>query len=645
MLALLLSTALLAPQFGMGGSSGTAEISVDFPVEEVGAGSVVDVQVRFEITDGWHVYHPDQNPDDGIPVSISVAGEGWKTVGPLVCLMEPELHTIQVGKFEAEYLWLSGSPEFTLPVQAPSTPGPAELAVSVGYQLCDDSQCLMSATEAFTATLTLTDAPATGLERIPSESEAEVGNGDAGAEDATAADEAPKAFGVPEQLPTDVLGFLLMAVLAGAATLLTPCVFPMIPVTISYFTKRAETGKGTPVGNAAAYAAGIVFTFAGIGGGAAVLIGPTGANQIGANPWVNTAIGVLFVVMAISLMGFFEIRPPRFLQNFAVKAQAEGQTKVGYLPVALMGVAFSITAFTCTVAFVGAVFAAGLKLGYMYLFGGMFVYGLVFALPFFFLALFPSKLQSMPNAGSWMNTVKVCAGFVELVAAIKFFSNADLFWDFELLTWPVVLGGSALFTILWALYLLGLFRMPHDYEKPQPGNARIAFGLLVLAGGLYLVPGVFKRDFRYANIIYAFAPPPTYGLPGDLGPAGLTWFEDYQEAYDHAVAEGKPLFIDFTGVTCPNCRLMENGIFPDDEVLPLLKEMVRAELWVDVHQEYARLSVERYQQASQPFYAIVDPRDDADLATFPGYDPDPSNFADFLQTGLDRYRTRVPGTE
>jgi thiol:disulfide interchange protein DsbD len=303
----------------------------------------------------------------------------------------------------------------------------------------------------------------------------------------------------------------------------------------------------------------------------------------------------------------------------------------------MMGVVFSITAFTCTVAFVGAVFAAGLKLGYWYLFGGMFVYGLVFALPFFFLALFPSRLQKMPNAGSWMNTVKVCAGFIELVAAVKFFSNADLFWELEFLTWPVVFAFSALIMILWAIYMFGFYRMPHDYEKPRPGKRRIAFAFLILAGGAYLVPGIFDREFRYAKIVYAFAPPPTYGLPGDLGPAGMTWFEDYDEAFLYATTQGMPLFIDFTGVTCPNCRLMENGVFPDDSVKPLLLQFARAELWVDKVAEYAKMESERFHQASQPFYVLLDPRDDSVLGTFPGYDPDPGKFAAFLQTGLDKY--------
>ena len=426
-------------------------------------------------------------------------------------------------------------------------------------------------------------------------------------------------------------------------TLLTPCVFPMIPVTISYFTKRAETGKGTPVRNALAYAGGIVFTFAGIGVGAALALGAGGANAIGANPWVNLAIGVLFVVMAVSLLGFFEIQPPRFLQNFANKAQAGGQAKGGYLPVAMMAVAFSITAFTCTVGFVGAVFAAGLQLGVLYLFGGMLVYGLVFALPFFFLALLPSKLQSLPTAGGWMNTVKVCAGFVELLAAIKFFSNTDLVWELEILTWPVVLAASTVIMLLWGTYMLGLYKLPYDYEKPKPGGRRKFFAVLIIATGLWLSPGIFDRSYNIGGLV-AYMPPAHYGLHQIdeetgliIGPADLEWYENYGLALEAAREADRPLFIDFTGVTCVNCRLMENGVFPTEEVKPLLEQVVRVELWVDKEPKYLDMQAERYGRVSQPYYVLVDPVTEATLSTFDGYDPDQTKFAAFLQEGLDKF--------
>ncbi|MGB0953871.1 MAG: protein-disulfide reductase DsbD family protein, partial [Planctomycetota bacterium] len=432
------------------------KVDVEFRVEgEIAEGKTVDLVFDLTVAPGWHVYDPDQDPELGKPVTVVVDGEGMTLLTGARTPGEPESHVTRYGGGKQQYWWQSGKTEWRAQLRFDGPP-PADGKIRLIYQACDDSSCLMEERRTY-------NLP------FPGAASASVTEGG---------------------LPTGFWSFLLAAVSAGFLTLLTPCVFPMIPVTISYFTKRAETGKGTPIGNATAYAGGIVFTFAGIGVGAALLIGESGANQIGANPWINMAIGVLFIVMAASLLGFFEIQPPRFLQNFANKAQAGGQQKGGYLPVAMMAVAFSITAFTCTVGFVGAVFAAGLSLGTEYLFGGMLVYGAVFALPFFFLALLPSKLQKLPSAGGWMNTVKVCAGFVELLAATKFFSNVDQMWSLEIITWPVMVAVFAIILIVWGAYMFGWFKLPYDYEKPKAGGRRKVFACLILLSGLWMIPAI-----------------------------------------------------------------------------------------------------------------------------------------------------------
>lgn len=775
MSALFATVGLLLAQFGQGfGPVPEAEAkiqSASFAQAEAGQGETVQLDFTLEITEDWHIYHPDQNPTDGIPVSVTVVGEGFSVAGDLHSLQEPEPHTLEVGDWKAEYLWLSGEPAFQVPVLVGAAVGEHEVEVVVHYQVCNDSTCLNATNVSTKVSLTVTEGtlPVAGADQAEGEAglehqdlerpdipnsqvevdlaidgEMEVGQVvdvvvtmkvDKGwhvyhpdqnpidgvpvhlafaAEDFTLVEalttnsgpkEVVERIGnakalylwlegdlefrgkvrvesndpqghpmllrwqtcnedtclIPAQktfliggmnglggLPENFWEFIMLAISAGLLTLLTPCVFPMIPVTISYFTKRAESGKGTPVGNALAYSGGIIFTFAGLGVGAAVLIGPTAANALGSNPWVNFAIGLLFVFMAISLLGFYEIQPPQFLNRFASKAQAEGQKKGGYLPVVLMAIAFTITAFTCTVGFVGFVFAAGLNLGVEFLIGGMLVYGAVFALPFFFLALFPSKLQSLPNAGGWMNTVKVCAGFVELAAAVKFFSNSDLQWEWEILTWPVFLGLWVLIALVWAAYMFGLFRLPHDYEKPKPGKARLGFAVVLTLLGLWMVPGVLDRGRDMKGLV-AYLPPAHYGFHHlneetglILGPADLEWYENYDRAFEEAKKAGLPLFMDFTGVTCVNCRLMENGVFPDPEVRSRLEQFTRVELWVDKVPEYAQMEVERFQTASQPFYVLLDPRTDTVLATFPGYDPNPKNFSAFLQKGLDAYERRTP---
>jgi len=794
MSAFLLSLGLVLAQFGQdfgGPQAGATIASASFAQAEAAQGDTVQLDFTLEVTPEWHVYHPLQNPADGIPVSVSFEGEGFAVAGELTSDQEPKMHVLEAGSWRAEYLWLSGSPTFHVPVEVRSAVGDQTVKLIVHYQVCDENSCLSPTT--VEASLQLKVTPGT-LPPPESEDKGAVADTDFQTTDGPAAEgdlQAGKSaeelnFGkddflagkvavslaldgelkqgntvdvtvtmdiqdgwhvyhpnqdpadgtpvhlvldseaftlvgqlqtdaepkivvervgnakatyqwlegkqvfhgklrvdgdpsvggkllvrwqtcnensclTPEQqsfavggmaglggLPSGFWAFLAAAVSAGLLTLLTPCVFPMIPVTISYFTKRAESGKGIPVGNALAYSGGIVFTFAGIGVGAALLIGPTAANALGSNPWVNLAIAVLFIAMAVSLLGFYEMRPPAFLNRFASKASADGQIKGGYLPVVLMAVAFTITAFTCTVGFVGAVFAAGLQLGVGFLVAGMLVYGLVFALPFFFLALFPAKLQSLPNAGGWMNTVKVCAGFVELAAAVKFLSNTDLQWEWEVITWPVFLGTWVVIALVWAAYMFGLFRLPHDYEKPQPGKARLAFAAVLALAGVWMVGGIFDRG-RDMKALVAYLPPAHYGFNHFdevtgliVGPADLEWYEDYERAFETAKEASTPLFVDFTGVTCVNCRLMENGVFPDPEVRDRLEQFTRVELWVDKDPEYAKMEVARFGTASQPFYVLLDPRSDRVLATFPGYNPDPSQFRDFLQRGLDAYAAITP---
>jgi thiol:disulfide interchange protein DsbD len=349
---------------------------------EFAPNSEVELTFNFQVEDGWHIYGTDQDAELGVPLQLIVEGTGVEISRALSSATAPIAHLERVGNMKLQYLFMEGEFKYSAKIMF-GDEVPNDFSFAMTWQTCNDSVCLPQETKVF--------------DELSIGATSSISGGD---------------FSGDGGLPTDFWKFIFAAMAAGLATLLTPCVFPMIPVTISYFTKRAEAGKGTPLGNATAYASGIVFTFAGIGVGAALVLGPGGANMIGSNPWVNFAIGVLFLVLGVSLLGFFEIQPPKFLANLASKKQADGQTQSGYIPVALMAIAFSITAFTCTVGFVGAVFVLGLQMGLPYLIGGMFVYGLTFALPFFFLALFPSRLQSMPNAGAWMNTVQICAGFI-----------------------------------------------------------------------------------------------------------------------------------------------------------------------------------------------------------------------------------------
>lgn len=605
-------------QEDLGQPSGKVRAEWDFP-KKWQSGKTYELEFSLDVLPGWHVYHPDQDDEIGYPTQVEFIGQGFEVVGKPVTASKPRLKQETFG----DYLWLEGKTTFRVPVKVTGDPAVEGGYLRIRWMACNENTCLDKEGVYFPV-----GKPSGGAAAVITT----VGLGDDG-----------------------FFAFLLLAIGAGLFTLLTPCVFPMIPVTISYFTKRADDGKGTALGNASAYAAGIVFTFAGIGVAAALAIGPTGANAIGSNPWVNLGIAALFVWMALSLLGFYEIQAPRFLQNFASKTQSDGRARGGYLPVVLMAIAFSITAFTCTVGFVGVVFATGLQLGLLYLVGGMLVYGLVFALPFFFLALFPSYLKTLPQAGGWMNAIKVSAGFIELVAAVKFFSNTDLSLHARVFTWPVAVGLWIVFFLLWAGYMFGLYRTHHDYDKPRRTAGRMATGLLALALAGFLLPGLWNRsETAYAGgWAEAYLPPAEYGIEkigadgGVVKAGGLSWQENYARAYEIGREDGKPVFVDFTGVTCVNCRKMEYDIFPHPEVKALLAGMARAELWVDkapYGKWNADYEVERFGAAAQPFYAVIDPRDDAVLGVkSDGYDPDPAVFIAFLTQARDAYATRTPG--
>ena len=625
MQTLLLLAAAIFPQ---------GEVLVDATVEpaSVQAGATVELRVGMDIPAGWHVYHPDQDSANGITVSVEV--EGAEAAGKLACDKAPRVHRETIGSKVYETLWLFGSPEFTLPIKVEGPPGVRTLGVEVGWQICNESLCLPPESTFLSVS----------LEVLP---------GEAGAVKTGGPEVVPGAGSVQsrvqEKMAQGLLTFLLAAALAGLATLATPCVFPMIPITVSFFTKRSESGMGSPLGNAAAYGLGIILTFAGLGLGASLALGAGGANLVASNPWLNLGLAAMFLILAFSLLGFYEIRAPRFLENFAARTQAGGRKKSGYGAVVLMAVAFTVTAFTCTVGFVGGLLAlAAGTADWLYILSGMLVYATVFALPFFLLALFPSALQKMPQAGGWMNGIKVSMGWLEIVAAWKFLSNADLYWDWEILTRPVVVWITLIPFVLWALYLFGVYKTPGDLERARPGPIRMVLGLGVVALAFYVGTGLSGKP--YAGPIEGYFPPASYGKAheGDFvpGPAEMNWWLDYQAAFAQAVEEDKPLFVDFTGVSCINCRRMEGNIFPHPEVRPLLEQFVRAELWVDkppFGEWNMSFQIERFNTSQQPLYVVVDPRKGdpskgqvvAVLDVFPGYDPDPNRFAAFLRKGLD----------
>ena len=425
-----------------------------------------------------------------------------------------------------------------------------------------------------------------------------------------------------------VMSFIWFAMTAGALALLTPCVFPMVPITVSFFTKRAEKEGGKAWRDSFTYAFGIIFTFTALGVLLAILFGATGIRDFAANGWVNLFIAAIFIVFAFNLFGAFEIQLPTGFLNFL--NTKSGQSS-GFISVLLMSLTFSLTSFTCTVPFVGSALISASGGEWFYPIIGMLAFSAVFAAPFFLLALFPSFLKKMPRGGGWMNNVKVVMGFLEIAASMKFISNADLVWAWGILPKDLFIAIWIAISLLIGLYLIGIFRFPHDSEVETVGSARAMFSVAFFSIGFYLLVGLFGKPLGELD---AFLPPSEYNeimsasVVGGAISTGNTnstasvesatnetpekqWLDNYEKAKAIARDTGKNVFIDFTGFTCTNCRWMEQNFFKRKEVLDALDNYVLVRLYTDrlvePYLSNKKLQETHFGSIELPLYVIITP--------------------------------------
>ena len=426
-----------------------------------------------------------------------------------------------------------------------------------------------------------------------------------------------------KEINKGLFSFILFSIAMGFLALLTPCVFPMIPITVSYFTKEGEKENNKPILSAFIYAFGIVIIFTLLGLLLAFTMGASGAGDLAANQWVNLFIGFLFVFFAFNLFGFYEIEIPSIIRQYSLKQESKG----GKLGIIFMSLTFTLTSFTCTVAFVGALLAAASTGSYFWPIIGMLSFSTAFAFPFFFLALFPQYLSKLPKSGGWLNSVKVVMGFLELAAAFKFISNADLVWKWGIFTRDSVLFIWSLIFLLMGLYIFGLIKMPFDAVVKKYSFRRIMLGLIVLFFSTYLGSGIF--GYKVHGLVESYLPP----NEGD-------WIQDLDQAYLLAEEENKPIFIDFTGYTCTNCRWMEINIFELDEVKLLFEDFILVQLYTDGKGEkYSinrNLEIDRFGTAALPYYVVLTPSDRL-ISTFPGMDPNSDNFIQFLTNAKSKF--------
>lgn len=623
--------------------------------ETVRAGESFEVTVHATIEGAWHLYSIHIAPDAGpFPTEFSSASPQMVLTDSV---RESEAVIEYDPNFETEVGWHSKEATFTIPVAfrpSSQSEGSNTIRLQVRYQVCDDSSCLPPTTREIAHPITVTDLapePWPGFEDMPSGpagGAGEAGNPPAGegsgGEQATGPGGSVSAAGGPGS--GGIFSFLWIALAAGFAALLTPCVFPMIPLTVSFFTKQKEGPGGGAMGQALGFGLAIVVTFTLMGALLALLVGASGANRFAANPWVNLFIAGMLVVFALSLLGAFELRLPHQLTNWLNRQSNESS---GLLGVLFMALTISAVSFSCTAPFVGGVLAATAGGEWFYPIVGMAAFSAAFALPFVVLALFPRWLESLPRSGSWMNVVKVLLGFVELAAAIKFLSNADLVLGWGLVSRTLAIAAWIAIFLMAGLYVLGVFTLKHEPEKKQVGAGRIMLALPMLLFCFYLVPGLLGANL---GIWDAWLPPKQASdvsvvrslamMGGGAGGgeiSGENWSEDYQASLERARAENRPVFIDFTGYTCTNCRDMEANIFPLAEIQQRFNRMEQVRLYTDDREEgpaRQKFQLQMTGTVALPTYVILDPATERVLVQHTGM-ASAERFRNFLDRGLARF--------
>ena len=467
-----------------------------------------------------------------------------------------------------------------------------------------------------------------------------------------------------------------MSFFAGFAALLTPCVFPMIPMTVSFFTKQSKT-RAIGIRNAILYGASIVILYVFLGTVVTYFFGADSLNALSTNVWFNLIFFLLLIIFAVSFLGAFEITLP---SSWGTKVDSQAD-RGGLIGIFFMALALAIVSFSCTGPIVGTALVAAAAQGGTAPIISMLGFSLAIALPFSLFAAFPGWMNSLPKSGGWLNTVKVFLGFLELALAFKFLSNADLVlqghWlerEVFIAIWITIFGALA-------LYLFGKIKLPHDSDLAHISVGRLSLGLVVMAFTIYMIPGLWGAPLK---LISGFPPPMHYSessygvgytklneagmgsqvaIPegAHLGPHDIISFLDYEEGMAYAKKVNKPVMIDFTGHACVNCRKMEERVWSDSRVLQVLKnDIVLISLYVDdkralpleeqytssingkkvktIGKKWSEFQIEKYKANAQPYYVLLD-HDGENLNAYSAYNPDIETYLSWLQEGIANFNT------
>ena len=632
---------------------------------EGAAGDTVQVKISMKIAKHWHSYGFTKTVGpDGLGPDYTVLTLAPASVAKLAG--KPKVLKGSHKKYDESWQVTTEELEGTVEVQAAivlnrALPlGKTALKLTFGMQMCDTTSCLpFEDFDPITVPVTVTD-----IYKGPAD-EAVVPATTQSIVDTQRATVAPAVVGdqtIETEKSKGLWSFFLYAMGVGFLALLTPCVFPMIPITVSFFTKRHEKSKGKGLQESLLFGLGIISTFTAVGIIASVIFGGTAVQDLAANPWLNLAIGALFMALAFNLFGAFEIQVPVSIMN-ALNKKSQGDGKVAIL---LMGLTFSLTSFTCTVPFVGTLLLSASGGDYLYPAVGTLGFATAFALPFVGLSMFPSLLLRLPRAGGWMNNLKVVMGFLEIAAAIKFFSTAEFIFGLGLLPREVFLAVWAGVCLLIMLYLLGTFKMKLDSPLESVSGVRALFAVIFATLAFWFVGGMLGKPLasdleallppeNYHELLLEMntgvAAPPTSSTSGSAAEGaavaqagtsvhdGLVWYSNLDEAKRVAARENKPIFIDFTGFSCVNCRKMEKAVFPQSMVVETFKKFVLVQLYTDRKSEpyiSNQNLLKSYGTVANPLYVLLRP--DGSYVAQSGYQlaftSNPQMFVEFLSKAL-----------
>lgn len=665
-------------------------VSWKYKINELGEGKS-EIIFTAIISPPWHVYAIKLDQEGPIPTSITFSqNKSVELIGELKELTKPIVKFDEGFRFDVGLYTKKAS--FSQELRN-LTSTASSLHASIEFQCCNDETCLPPYTQEFDivipagpksvskteVTTSLSEPVETTTQAVAESTQTATLTTDTLPENTQVSTEIKPVVSADEPAKKQGMSlFLLVAFLAGLAAIVTPCVFPMIPMTISFFLRGSEN-RGFAILKGLVFGFSMILVYTGIG----VLVSLTGMNADVGNMlsthWIpNLLFFILFMVFAASFLGMFELVLPSGLVNTADKNADRG----GLIGPFFMGVTTVLVSFSCTGPIVGSLLieAAGGEVLKPIL--GMFFFSLAFALPFTILAIFPGMLKNLPKSGGWLNSVKVVLGFFVLAFGMKFLSNMDQSYHIGIFSREAYLSIWLVISVMLGLYLLGKIKFAHDSDAPYVSVPRLVMAMASFVFALYLLTGIFGADLK---TISSLIPPKsasvfhfsdgnrapsiadnqsTYCGPGKYDdlfelPLDLKGYFNYEDGIACAKAKNKPVFLDFTGHFCSNCKQMENQVWPDPEVLKILRdEYVIISLYTDdkskleesewVKDKEGKLlktlgdinknfEVSRFSTLATPWYVLLDP-DGNELVPAMGKNLDPVGFADFLKAGLKAFK-------